>query len=137
MRGAWIIDYLGVSVNFRAVDGELDRRAFKKRDLGASGVGIGMSISSLILSRRTNGYAVNLWMVQIRISGRESGQEDEREEKSIRDERRFWPEILIGRWVEKDMVISRGVSDDGEDEVQSEEKREISSKFFHGRSRTQ
>jgi hypothetical protein len=91
-----------------------------------------MSIKLSILSRRTNGYAVNPWMVQIRISSTRSGQEDEGEEKSIRDERRFWPEILIGKLVEKDMVISQGVPADGGDNVRSEYQREMSSKFFHG-----
>jgi hypothetical protein len=97
------------------------------------GIRIGMSIKSWILSRKTNGYAANHWMVQIRISGPKFGQKDEREEKSISNERRFWPEIMIGRLVEKDMVISRGVSADGEDKVKSESQREISGKFFHGR----
>jgi hypothetical protein len=105
-RDLLILDHhSGVSLNFRAFDGALDRRAFKKRHFGASdvgiGMGIGMNIKSSILSRRTNGYAVNPSMVQIRRSGPESGQEDEREEKSIRNERRFCPEIVIGRLARK------------------------------------
>jgi hypothetical protein len=77
-----IVDDLGVSLNLRAFDGGLDRSSFKKRDRGGSGVGIGMGIKSSILSRSTNGSAVNSWMVGIHISGPESKQEDEREEKS-------------------------------------------------------
>jgi hypothetical protein len=115
MGGSWIVGHLGVFLNFRFVDGVLDRRAFKKRDLGCSMVGFGTNIKSSVGSRSTNGNAVNFWMVQIRITDPESEQEDEREEKSTREERRFWREIVIGRFVEKDMVISRDMSADDEE----------------------
>jgi hypothetical protein len=75
--------------------------------------------------------------VQIRISGPESGQESERDEKSIRDKRQFWTEIVIGSLVEKDMIISRGMLANGENKVKNKYKIEISSRFFHRRSQTQ
>jgi hypothetical protein len=136
-----VVHHPGVSLKFRAFDGGLDRSAFEKRDLGAFGVGvgvgIGMSIKSSILGSTTSGYAVNPWMVQIRISRPESGEEEKREEKSIRDERRFWPEVVRGRLVEKDVAMARRMSADGEDKVKSEAKREMSSRVFHGRPQTQ
>jgi hypothetical protein len=48
--------------------------------------------------------------MQIRICGPESGQEDDREEKSIGEKRQFWFERVIGRLCQLMVKIKLRVS---------------------------
>jgi hypothetical protein len=70
-----ILDHLSI---FELCEGWMDRNEFEESDRGDSGVRIAMRIKCSISSRRMNVCAVNPRMVEIRMSGSESGQDDER-----------------------------------------------------------
>jgi hypothetical protein len=70
-----ILDHLSI---FELPEGWLDRNEFEESDRDDSGIRIAMKIKWSISNRKMNVCAVNRRMVEIRMSGSESGQEEER-----------------------------------------------------------